>query len=287
MKADARAAMIDGLLRTPSEAVAVDSVPVSGGTQPSAQDARTAHALLVHRQTVRHALIGAIRDAFPALELALGEDYIAALAGEFIATHPPRSPVLHEYGDALPAFVATFPPLQGWPWLADLARVDWARREAYHAADAAPLRDAQWHALDPETLLSARFELHPSLRLLTSDYPQASLWFLHQPADADTAGEALVETIDWQPECCQIWRIDERVLVKRIDANTQRLLRGLSDGRSLLVALWSAFDEAIDHSRIADVLRQLIDDRLIVAMHASETHAAETHTPETHVPAAR
>ena len=35
-----------------------------------------------------------------------------------------------------PTFSITSQPLADWPWLGDVARIDWARREACHAADA-------------------------------------------------------------------------------------------------------------------------------------------------------
>ena len=43
------------------------------------------------------------------------------------------------YGDGFPAFVASFPPAGAIPFLADVARLENAWVEAYHAAEAGAL----------------------------------------------------------------------------------------------------------------------------------------------------
>lgn len=237
-------------------------------TPTASHDPRLERALSVHRNTVRHALIEALCAAFPAVRVAVGDEYFSALAVAFIAQHPPRTPVLQAYGDAFANFVAGFPPLADWPWLADLARIDWARREAYHAADADPMTLPQLLAQAPATLLAVRFELHPSLRLLASSHPLASLWFAHQ-TDDDGEGDSGPDTIDvvWNPEACRVWRVDERVRVARISVQELAVLRALSEGRSLLLALWRGYDGAIDQEAVVQLLQRLVDDRLIVAMH--------------------
>lgn len=280
MNALPQARIVEALLRTTfEESSAADAIP----------DPRLRRALAVHRGTVRHALIEALREAFPAVRAAVGEEYFRALAAEFVARHPPRSPVLQEYGDGFAHFAAGFPPLRDWPWLADLARIDWARREAYHAADAAPMAILRWPAQDAAALLAMRFELHPSLRLLESPHPLASLWFAHQPDAGDPGdggGDASVDVV-WTAEACRVWRIGERVHVERTTASEVALLRALAQGRSLLLALWDAFDGALDQARIAPLLQRLIDDRLIVAVHplAANDARTQTDTPtDTHAP---
>ena len=56
----------------------------------------------------------------------------------FIARHPPQSPALVEFGGAFALFLAAFEPAGSLSYLTDIARMEWARHAAYHAADAAP-----------------------------------------------------------------------------------------------------------------------------------------------------
>jgi hypothetical protein len=224
-----------------------------------AVDANTASRFAVHRHTCRHGLVETLRTAYPAVATAVGETYFDALAVEFIQHSPPASPVLQEYSPDFPDFLEHFPPLADWPWLGDVARIDWARREAYHAADAVPLSSEQLQAWSVEALLQASLHLHPSLRTLTSAYPAWSLWHCQQ-----SPGDGLAED-RWSAESLQVWRIDVDVHLRLLDAGEAALRRDLANGLTLADALQTAFtrDPEFDAS---SAIAALIDDRLIVAV---------------------
>jgi hypothetical protein len=222
-------------------------------------DANTAARFAVHRHTCRHGLIDALRSAYPAVATAVGETYFDALAAEFIQHSPPSSPVLQEYSPEFPDFLEHFPPLAEWPWLGDIAHIDWARREAYHAADADVLGAAHLQALPVEVLLQASLCLHPSLRTLSSPHPAWSLWQCqHAP------GDGLVED-QWRAESLQVWRTDGEVHLRLLGAGEAALRRGLADGLSLGDALQAAHDHDPEFDAGA-AFTALIGDRLIVAV---------------------
>ena len=77
----------------------------------------------------------------------VGDEFFAAMAGVFLRAHPPRSRMLMLYGDGLPAFLAEFPPVAQLGYLPDVARLEQAMRESYHAADSAPLPEAEFQRL--------------------------------------------------------------------------------------------------------------------------------------------
>ena len=134
----------------------------------------------VYRNNVHHSLSRALAARFPVVERVVGPEFFAAMAPVFLVAPGPANPMLFQWGAAFPDFLAGFPPLAGLPWLADVARIEWARGEAYHAADAAPL--------PPEALTRAahdagraRLRLHPSLRLVVSRFAAVSAWAMNQP----------------------------------------------------------------------------------------------------------
>lgn len=224
-----------------------------------AVDANAAARFAVHRHTCRHGLIETLRTAYPAVTAAVGETYFDALAVEFIQHSPPASPVLQEYSPEFPDFLEHFPPLADWPWLGDVARIDWARREACHAADAEALSADQLQAWPVEALLQASLHLHPSLRTLTSTYPAWSLWQCQQ-----SPGDGLAED-RWSAESLQVWRVDGDVRLRLLDAGEATLHRGLTDGLTLADALHAALtlDPEFDAS---SALAALVGDHLIVAV---------------------
>lgn len=132
----------------------------------------------VYRNNVRHGLIEALRRGFPAVERLVGVEFFAAMAGVFASAHPPRSPVLHDWGAELPDFLAGFPPAAGLVWLPDVARLERLRAEAVHAADAEPLAPESLSRASPDRL---RLRLHPSVGLFASAHPSLSIWRANRP----------------------------------------------------------------------------------------------------------
>jgi len=137
----------------------------------------------VYRNNMMASLIEALESAFPAVQRLVGADFFKAAAKTYIKASPPRSPVLLLYGETFGDFLDGFAPARGVPYLGDVGRLEWARRHAYHAADAEPLSIARLSALPQDLLAETRFGLHPSLRLLSSRFPLVSLWAVSSGAD--------------------------------------------------------------------------------------------------------
>ncbi|WP_127104797.1 DNA-binding domain-containing protein [Pararhodobacter zhoushanensis] len=132
----------------------------------------------VYRNNVQHGLSRALAARFPVIERLVGPDFFAATARVFAAQHPPQTPVLLDWGDSFPDFLATFPPAQSLPYLPDVARLEWLRGEAYHAADAARADPSALATVDPARL---RLTLAPSVRAYAAQHPAVSLWHQNQP----------------------------------------------------------------------------------------------------------
>jgi len=130
----------------------------------------------VHRNNRMVSLIEALESTFPAVRRLVGADFFKAAARTYIRLMPPRSPVLLLYGETFGDFLDTFEPARGVPYLGDVARLEWARLSAYHAAHAEPLGIGCLAEVPEASLRDLRFTLHPSLRLLRSRFPVASLW---------------------------------------------------------------------------------------------------------------
>lgn len=224
-----------------------------------AHRAQASERFAVHRNTCRSGLVAALRSAYPAIVVALGDEYFDALAVEFMRHAPPPSPVLHEYSPLFAAFLEGFPPLARWPWLGDVARIDWARREAYHAGDAEPLSAWQLRVWPAEALLHASLRLHPSLHTLDSMYPAWSLWQRQQqppdPVFDDT----------WQPQSVQVWRAAGQVHQRLLGPGETALLHALADARTVGQAMHrsQAADPAFN---AATAFATLVGDGLVVAV---------------------
>ncbi len=125
----------------------------------------------VYRNNVAVGLSDALEAAFPVVRKLVGDAFFRAMAGVYLRKHPPKSPVMMFYGDAMPQFLRRFPPAQAIAYLPDIAAVELALRHAYHAADATPAAPQALAELPPEALMGARLRLAPAVHCVSSDYP--------------------------------------------------------------------------------------------------------------------
>lgn len=130
----------------------------------------------VYRNSVTQGLGAALETGFPAVLALVGLAFFRAMALHFLREHPPQGRIMMLYGAEFADFIAGFAPAQGLGYLADVARLEQALRESYHAADATALPAARLTQMSEADLLQARFRLAPSLRLLRSDWPIGSIW---------------------------------------------------------------------------------------------------------------
>ena len=184
----------------------------------------------VYRNNYLSTLHIALRTTFPAVERLLGNEFFAALACAFAERHPPRSVIMARYGDALPSFLAQFATLADFPYLADVAQLEYARVHAYHAADVVGFElgseDAATAALD----LPVR--LHPSVSIIASNYPVHSIW--QAQVNEDERAQQ-----DWRTETALVWRHGAFDTVEAIKIEEQELalLTTLANGARLSALL--------------------------------------------------
>lgn len=157
--------------------------------------ARPVKRFSVYRNNVYAGLIGMLRGRFPVVERLVGETFFSATARAYVEVCPPESPVLMRYGATFADFLDGFAPVADVPYLGDVARLEWARHAAYHAADATPLDPGALEDIPPETAESLRFAPHPSARLVRSRYPIVTIWSANRECggpkalDAGSGGE--------------------------------------------------------------------------------------------------
>lgn len=222
-----------------------------------------ARRLAVYRNNVVGSLVDALADTFAVTQQLVGETFFRAMAGVFVRRSPPRSPVLAYFGGGFPDFIAGFAPAATLPYLPDLARLEFARLQACHAAEAAPIAGpALSQALqDPHRLGAWRLHWHPSMRLVESPYAVVSLWVAHQ-----TEGEVAPLAVD-HAEAALVLRDGLDVLVLPADAGTacflRRTLAGATFGAAAAEAL--AADPAFD---LGAALALLVRQGALVALAA-------------------
>lgn len=146
-------------------------------------DAGTAERqLAIYRRAVTANLVGALRGAFPVLVRLLGDAFFREAAGRFARATPPESGDLNRFGAGFAAFLESHEPAASMPWLADVARLEWACHEASLAAEAEPLDLAALAQVPDSSQDRLRFAIHPAVRVVRSAWPILAIWEANQPA---------------------------------------------------------------------------------------------------------
>jgi hypothetical protein len=166
----------------------------------------------VYRNNFRSSLTEALAAIYPVLEKLVGADYFTFLADRYLRAYPSRSGNLHQLGEQLAAFLSHFQTAVSLPYLADVARLEWAFHDVFHSAKTNSSALQQLASCSPEQILQARFKLGTSCRLVISDYPIFKIWQTNHPdysactrVDLNSGGESvLVVRPQWQVE---LWRL--------------------------------------------------------------------------------
>lgn len=185
----------------------------------------------VYRNNVVVSLIETLEAVFPATHRLVGGEFFRAMARAYAVVHPPRSPIMLDYGDGFADFVAAFAPARELPYLADVARIERAWLKAYHAPDAASLSTDALASVPQDAAGGLVFQMHPSLRVVRSRYPALTIWHMNvadglpTPVDLEAGGEDVL-----------IIRPETDVEVRFMPPGGAEFVRALMDAQTLAQA---------------------------------------------------
>jgi hypothetical protein len=216
----------------------------------------------VYRNNVVASLTEGLETAFPVLRALLGAAFFRGMAGVYLRRHPPSSPLMMFFGEAMPAFLESFELVRHLGYLPDIARLELALRHSYHAADAAPIDPALLQSVAPERLMRARLRLAPALRLLRSAWPIVTIWRMHQPGGGPSP--------DMRAEDALLTRPGFDPAVSLLPPGGAAFISTLQRGETFGDALGAAEEEFHNFNLVA-VLELLLKGGAIIAVDNEET----------------
>ena len=220
-------------------------------------DAKIDAGLAIYRNNVRSAYLRVLGETFPVVARLVGDGFFRYAAHEYFHAYPPHSPLVARYGDSFPAFLEGFEPASGLPYLADVARIEIAWLEAYHAKDEQSRSAEEISGCIGESPHKARFAFHPSLRLLASAHPAYTIWrHNHEKRDGALSppkgGERLL-----------VARPATDVVVMPLDPATYDAFQALAVGARLGDAVEAAIDGRPGAS-VSDIVNRIVTAGVIV-----------------------
>ncbi len=188
-----------------------------------------ARRLEIYRHNVLSNLRGTLAEIYPVVRAIVGEAFFRHAAEQFIAACPSRSGDLNQFGQAWADFLSSYAHAYELPYLADVARLEWAWHESFHAADHAPFDLTRLAAVPPAQHGELGFQLHPSVRRLHSSHPLLRIWQVNQP---DYTGDMAVDW-DGAGDNLLIHRQGVEVSIRQLAAGPWQFLSALAGEASL------------------------------------------------------
>lgn len=209
-------------------------------------EAVTAHVLpgrfaaAEHVRIYRHSVLGTLTtvlgSVYPVVEKLVGAGFFGYAVNEYLRAHRPASGNLHDFGETFAGFLADFPPAATLPYLADVARLEWAWHRAWHAADPGRFDPGTLASIPADDLPELRFALAPGACLLASPYPIVRIFEANQP---EYTGDQSVD-LDSGGVTALIIRRDLAVTVEPLAPGDAALLAVLQGRQTLAAALAAA-----------------------------------------------
>jgi Putative DNA-binding domain len=229
----------------------------------------SAKRFAVYRNNVVVGLIETLKAAYPVVHRLVGDEFFAAMARLYVMAEPPASPIMLDYGSGFPAFIARFESAAVLPYLKDVARLERAWVEAYHATEATPLPPSALSQVPPGDLPALRFALHPSVRIARSAFPIVSIW----QVNIDGVEGAQID-LDEGGEDALIVRPEADVEVRLLPVGAAAFMEALQAGSPIVHALKQGLS-ANPRFDLAGTLRGMIESGVIIGCHMQPIRSLE------------
>jgi hypothetical protein len=182
-------------------------------------------------------LLDCLAEDFPKVRAALGPERFHNLVTDYVLRHPSEHPSLRHLGRRLPEFIKNHEPAAGFPFLADLARLEWTRADLFDAADAPPLSRSALARLPQESAGEARFRFIPAFALLRFDHDVVRYWRALDEAgagtDAAASGRITLPHPVRRRTAARVWRKDLVVYHAGLDEEEAHALELALQGETL------------------------------------------------------
>jgi putative DNA-binding protein len=201
-----------------------------------------------------------LKEDFVAVCAVVGDDNFHNLITDYLLVHPPTHFSLRYAGQHLPTFLLGHSLSTRWPYLPDLAKLEWAILEAFDAADAPPLQPAALAEVPQDRWPELRLQLTPSLQLFDLAFAVHNVWRAAQD------GKSISEPRH-QETSVRVWRQDLRVFHHAMDAVERDALRAVAADAcfaDVCERIVARDREAADAERALALLGEWLGDGLLI-----------------------
>lgn len=212
--------------------------------------------LEVYANAYRVRIYDAIAAEQPKIATVMG-DRFRALCKSYLAAHPTSKPSLRDAAQHLPAFLDAGGFPEAPVWLADLARLERARTEAFDGPEAEPLRREHLAEIPPEEVAFVTLPLVPTGQLVELSTFADEVWTAlenERPIPDEPA-----QPPGHTPRAVLVWRRDTTVIHRTLAADEAQVLRALAGGAMFADACEILIDDPEPAQRALQIILTALD----------------------------
>lgn len=209
----------------------------------------------IYKSSIKGALQNVLMEIYPVCKKLVGDDFFIIMISDFIDLHPSYSTDLAGYGQHLAEFIETFDAAKSLPYLADIARLEWALHIIFSAKTSKQINFealAECYQNYSEQLI---FTLPHANTLLSSHFPIHLIWEANQDENDEVATITLPQASIFY---YLVWRKEESIM--RIDLLTKaewQILSWMKD-RMTLGNIYTEITAKLPGTKIEDVLPKFV-----------------------------
>lgn len=207
-------------------------------------------SLRIYQQSAEGGIYSTLAAIYPVCLRLVGQQCFAGLARAYWRQHPQRRANLHDYGRHLGQVIERSPLQASVPYLADVARLEWAIFYARQAPISQVLTLEALAQQSTEQQASTLLPLRPHHALLYSPYPVHAIWRANQHAQVPSV------KLEDGPDYLLI-QLDEDTVRVRALSEPQLYFLQLCDCGKNLAKISTLFVSCWPESLLPELLQEL------------------------------
>jgi Putative DNA-binding domain len=230
--------------------------------------------LEVYANAYRIRIVDAIAAEQPKIAAALGRPRLEELCRRYLAAHPTSRPSLRDAAQHLPRFLddGGFPG--GPTWLADLARLERARTEAFDGPEETPLQREHLAEIPAEEIAFLQLPLVRTAQLVTMHTIADEVWTAienEQPVPQAPAED--------RPRTLLVWRREITVYHRTLADDEAQVLRALAGGATFGEACEILVEQEEPAQRALQIILAALDGAAFTAAYTIRLPQVEDGAP--------
>lgn len=132
--------------------------------------------LSIYSHAYRSRLLEALASNYPSMQLYLGSEQFETLGNAYIDRYPSHFRSIRWFGDQLENFLRENKPYNDFPYLSELAKVEWIMTLVFDAANNDVVILENLTSIPPECWVDMHLQAHPSAHLIQLSWNVVPIW---------------------------------------------------------------------------------------------------------------